>query len=176
MTSAEDWAVRIAEAAAPEEAELAPLWVEAFVSGGRDRSELFSRTNSQASAFLPGDLMPVLPAVFKSLAFAAPALLAMLTSDLSGKFLEAVKNAFALGEIFGKGRGWFAASPRPDAVQAPEAVCTMLNDTLTKLDKELRPLGLDQARRDRINLIVLRLLLENPPDAARFVEKLAEKR
>ncbi|MDQ3666529.1 MAG: hypothetical protein M3410_08105 [Acidobacteriota bacterium] len=169
--------MKIAEEVSPVETEFAPLWVEAFIKGGKDRKELFSVTNAQASGFLPGELMPTLPVVLKALAVAAPMLLTILRSEVTGNFLESVKNALAVGELLGKGRGWFSAvgGQEAEATLAGESVYARLNEVMAKLDKEVRSLGLSQAKRDRINLVVLRLLLENPPDATRFLGKLMEK-
>jgi hypothetical protein len=180
MATIDEWGRRLAAEVAPEEADFAPIWVEAFARGGRERRELFAHTNSQAAGFLPGDFVPLLPFTFKAVATAAPALLALLTSELSGKFLECVKNALSLGEVFGKGRGWFQPAQGAEPAAAPAAppphVYSRLNEAISKLDKELRPLKLSQAQRDRVSLVVLRLLLEDPTDAAGFVRQLAEKK
>lgn len=173
MITVEDWAVRIAEEVVPVETDFAPIWAEAFVAGGKERQELFAQTNTQAAGFLPGDFMPMLPMIFKGLAFAAPSILAMLTSDITGKFLECLKNSLAIGEVFGKRGKWFSSETAPST---DENICTRLNEIMLKLDKEMRPLGLKQFQADRINLTVMRLLLENPPEAKQFVEKLAEKK
>jgi hypothetical protein len=37
------WAVKIAEEVAPDEVDLAPVMAHAFVSGGKDKEELFRR-------------------------------------------------------------------------------------------------------------------------------------
>ncbi|HEX8177155.1 MAG TPA: hypothetical protein VF543_18845 [Pyrinomonadaceae bacterium] len=174
----EEWAVKIAEEVSPVETDFAPLWAEAFVKGGKDRQELFTRSNAQASAFLPGDFIPMLPVILKALAFAAPTLIAVLTSEFTGKFLDVVKNGLAFGEVVGKGKALLSEEPHAGAKPpaAPEAVYEKLNEIMTKLDKEVRALGLNKTKRDRINLIVLRLLLENPPDATRFINQLTKSK
>lgn len=173
MKTIEEWAVRIAEEVAPAETDFAPTWAAAFVAGGKERQELFVQSNAQVAGFLPGDLMPVLPTILKGLAFAAPSILAVLTSDITGKILQCLKNSIALGEIFGKTRKWFSAETAP---AGDETAYARLNEIMSKLNKEMRPLGLEQSQSDRINLIVMRLLLENPSEGKRFVEKLAEKK
>jgi len=174
----EDWAVKIAEAVSPDEAELAPLWAEAFVKGGKDRQELFAQTNAQAGGFLPGELMPTLPILLQALASAAASLLAILASKKAGTFLEVVKNVLSVGEIFGKARGWFSSAPATNTEEptASVAISVKLNEVMTKLDIELQPLSLDQAKSDRLKLIVVCLLLQNPPDAIHFLNKLTEKK
>jgi hypothetical protein len=89
-----------------------------------------------------------------------------------------VKNAISIGEVFGKGKGWFssASAQKTEEPTASQVVYAKLNEVMAKLDKEVQSLGLDQAKCDRINLIVLRLLLENPPDATQFLDKLTEKK
>jgi hypothetical protein len=176
MSHAAQWAVKIAEETSPNEVELAPLWAEAFVEGGRSRRELFARTNAQASAFTAGDFMPTLPLILKGLAVASPVLLSVLTSDLVGKALECVKNALAVGELLGKGRGWFSTDETKEATAGRadlRTVYAQLNHIMERLDQELRPLNLDQVARDRVGLVVLRLLLDNPPDATLFVGEVA---
>ena len=178
MMSVEDWASKIAAEVSPNETDFAPLWAEAFVQGGKARRELFAQTNAQASGFLPGALMPALPVILKAIEVAGPPLLAMLTSDMTKLFLEAVKNALFVGEVFGKARSWFTALDKQtvETTPADKAVYAKLNEIMSKLDKEVRSLGLDQAKCDRINLTVLQLLLENPPDATQFVQKLTERK
>lgn len=173
MKTIEEWAVRIAEEVAPAETDFAPTWATAFVAGGKERQELFAQSNAQVAGFLPGDLMPLLPTILKGLAFAAPSILAVLTSDITKTFLECVKNSIALGELFGKTGKWFSAETAP---AGDENTYVRLNEIMSKLNKEMRPLGLEQSQTDRINVIVMQLLLENPPEAKRFVEKLAEKK
>jgi hypothetical protein len=185
MISVEKWAVKIAEEVSPVEADFAPLWVEAFIKGGKDRRELFQETNAQAAGFLPGDFLPILPTIFKALAITVPSLLSILTSENVGKFLEGVKNALTIGEIFGKSNGWFSvfSKRKPEDTAADEAVYKKLeavyeklNEVITKLDKEMQPLALEQHKCDTVKLTVLRLLLENPADATQFLNKLAEKK
>lgn len=173
MMTTEEWAVRIAEEVVPVETDFAPIWVNAFVAGAKERQELFAQTNAQAAGFLPGDFVPMLPMIFKGLAVAAPSILAILTSDITGKFLECLKNTIAIGETFVKKGKWFSSETTP---AADEDICDRLNEIMLKLDKAMRPLRLKQNQADRINLIVMRLLLENPPDAKRFVETLAERK
>lgn len=192
MLSVENWATRIASEVAPAEVELAPVWADAFVRGGKARKELFKHTNSQATGFTAGDYIVLTPMILQALAAAVPALLAILSTDVAGKFLECVKNAFALGEIFGKGKGLLgpeeaekvskesaAVSLAGDAVEVAsnQAVYyAQLNDILKQLDRQLRPLNLGPEKQARVSLTVLRLLLENPPDATVFLKKLSEKK
>lgn len=173
MENTQEFAVRIAEEISPDEADFALIWAEAFIAGGKQRQELYAQTNAQAAGFLPGDIMPVLPLVFKGLVLAAPTILAVLTSDLTVKLLDMVKNALAVGEVTIKGKNLLLSS---DKMPVSDPSQKRLGEIMSKLDGEIKKLGLSQAKTDRISLTVIRLLLEHPLQAAEFVEKLVEKK
>jgi hypothetical protein len=175
MLSVEDWAIKIAAEVSPAEVELAPIWAEAFIRGGKERKELFTHSNAQATGFTAGDFIALTPMIFQALAAAAPALLTILTSDMTGKFLDCVKNTFAVGEIFGKGKDLLRRD-EGEKSSVSQAVYIQLNNIVKQLDQELRSLNLERAERAQVSLTVLRLLLENPPDATVFLEKLSEKK
>lgn len=178
----EDWAVMIAEEIAPEEVEDAPEQAEAFIAGGRRRGELFARTNAQVGGFISGEIIGILPVVLNALAIVAPAFIGVISSETTGKFLEAVKNALAVGEIFSKSNGWFSwfssrkGEKTAEIFVVPPDVYDRLNDITAKLDKELRVFKLEQAECDRINLTVMKLLFEHNSEATEFLSKLTEKK
>ncbi len=178
MRSVEEWAVKIAEEVSPEEVDLAPVWAEAFVKGGKDRQELFKQTNAQAAGFLPGTFLPLTLIMLKALTIVTIPLLNILSLEGTGKFLEGVKNAFALGEVFGKSSGWFSvfSKQKKEETRISEAVYTQLNEVMARLDKEMEVLSLEQHKSDNIKLLVMRLFLENPLDATQFLNKLSEKK
>jgi hypothetical protein len=182
IMTVEDWAVMIAEEIAPEEVEDAPEQAEAFIAGGRRRGELFARTNAQVGGFISGEIIGILPVVLNALAIVAPAFIGVISSETTGKFLEAVKNALAVGEIFSKSNGWFSwfssrkGEKTAEIFVVPPDVYDRLNDITAKLDKELRVFKLEQAECDRINLTVMKLLFEHNSEATEFLSKLTEKK
>jgi hypothetical protein len=170
----EDWSVKIAEEVCPVETEFAPLWAEAFLNGGKDRQNLFVHSNAQASGFLPGDVVPMLPQVLSALASVAPVILKILASENVGLILEVVKRALSLGEIFSRSR--VSSPPTTEKETLSEAVYASLNSAILRLETELKPLSLTEAQTDRISLVVLRLLLENRLEATQFLKAITEKK
>ncbi|WP_018681397.1 hypothetical protein [Actinokineospora enzanensis] len=61
------WAARLAAAAVPDEVELAPSMVLAYVAGGRERAELFRVDGSTSSGFDPDGLVVVFPWILAAL-------------------------------------------------------------------------------------------------------------
>jgi hypothetical protein len=178
----EEWAVTIAEEIAPEEVEDAPEQIAAFIAGGKQRRELFARTNAQVGGFISGDMIGILPIVLNALAIAAPAFIAIISSETTGKFLEAIKNALAIGEVFSKSNGWFSwflnrkDKSAGEIFVVPPDVYARLNDITAKLNKELRAFKLEQSECDKINVTVMNLLFKHDREATEFLNKLTEKK
>ena len=69
------WAMKIAEEVAPDEVDLAPFVVQAFINGGRERDDLFQEAQGGTlGAFGAGDVAALLPWILQGIAAAATAI------------------------------------------------------------------------------------------------------
>jgi len=179
MTGIRDWSVRLAHEVAPEEADLAPLWAEAFVAGGRERDDLRAAGGSAVGGFGAEGIAAVMPVVFQALAASAGVVMSALASRHAGDFLGCVKNGLALLEL--RGRAEKAAGKPKDAEADPpgvpgEATYEPLRRVIRAMGHELRASGMDDDRSDIITFRVLRTLLEEPQGAEGFVQEVAAAR
>lgn len=160
MADLPGWSTRLAAAVAPDEVELAPLIVSAYVAGGRARDDLYRRsTDGQLGGFGPGATVMVFPWIIRGLTVVAPLLTVLLAAAPHvNELLDIVKSGFDLREATAK-RDAKAADVQ-DAYLA-----THLRKTLAILDRELSTLPLPQRERERICYQVLRTLLEAPDES-----------
>jgi hypothetical protein len=166
MSLVHDWAIRLAEEVAPDEAELAPTIAEAFMAGGKDRQELFAAGRSTVGGFASGAVIVILPYLFQALSMLGPLLMTALSSDLSAKFLEFITNAIKMIHTLNEPKS--AATPPPipvDPMYAP------LRQIVTAMGLELRTAGLSNEQADLVTFRVLRLLLEQPQQATQLVQQ-----
>src|SRR5215208_510146 len=81
MDTLDLWASRIADEVAPDEVDLAPAMVQAFVRGGRDRRDLFRQPKeSVPGAFGPELVIVLIPLILKTIEKVGPALLDFFTT------------------------------------------------------------------------------------------------
>lgn len=159
------WSTKIAEEAAPGEVDLAPLMAQAFVSGGKEREELFRQAKgSTLGAFGPGDVAAVFPAILQGIAVTAPMLYSVLTSGAIERFLSVVKDMLSIRDRL---KGKKQSESLPDDPYAP------LKRVVVAISKELKSTNIPQDQRDLIAYRVLRVLLEESSSAAEFVQKVA---
>jgi hypothetical protein len=101
------WAVKIAEAAAPDEVVLASVTVQAYIAGGAERADLF-RQNQRGTpgGFDFGPFQVVLPYLLQGLQIAtSPIITSVFSSVLSELFLEFVKKKLKEGKEPSQERG-----------------------------------------------------------------------
>jgi hypothetical protein len=185
-----DWATLLAEATAPEEAPLAPVVVDAFLEGGRARSDLYASGGSVVGGFASGELALLLPAVLLVIEKAAPEVLRALASPLVRDVLETVKTSLSIVEIRartraaggGAQRGRSAGAPTeapatPSPAASPPAAGTddLLRTLVQSMERELDAFGLKRDDRDLITYRTLRVLLSDPGGASHFVRALSSR-
>jgi hypothetical protein len=157
------WSRKIAEAVAPEEVELAPLIVEAFVEGGEKRTQLFRGPRDSAfGGFGTGDVQVLLPWVLKGLVAAVPSISAMLavTPHISD-FVSMIKDALEIRRDLKQEQ---PVQDLPDDPYAP------LKRTVAVVSRELAATSLSAAERDLIVYRVLLALLDDPTGATHFIQ------
>lgn len=178
MADIGEWSVRLAREVAPEEVDLAPLWAEAFVAGGRERRDLHAEASSAVGGFGAEGMAAVMPAVLQALSASAGFVMSALASRYAGDFLGCVKNGLSLIEL--RNRAEKALDPEKGEAGAadppgvpPGATYEPLRRVVRTMGQELRASGLDDDRSDLITFRVLQKLLGEPKDAGEFVQEVA---
>lgn len=168
MENIEDWAVKLAEAAAPDEVGLAPYTVEAYLEGGEARAELFEQTDTSiAGGFGPGGVVALLPWILNGIAAAARWIAAFLAADETSNavsVLSGVKELLA-GDKREAAEEQLQNLPSTDSYQA-------LKHIIETFRAELIKAGIPQDQADLITFRALIALLENPQETAVVVEQL----
>jgi len=161
------WAIKIAEAAVPEEAELAPIMVQAYLNGGKDQQELSLQSKGDiVGGFGAGDLQAIFPWILQGIAFAAPIINTALTSGNVEKYLSAIKDVLEI-------RDSLARKKQVEAL--PDEPYLDLKKLLAVLPKELAKANLPQEQRELITYHVIQELLKDP-NSAKHVKKIAGRK
>lgn len=166
MDSLDIWAVKIAQAAAPDEVPLAPLTVQAYINGGEERADLFrSDQKGIAGGFDFGGFQVVFPIVLNALALASPILTSMLSSVLSDLFLTTLKDKL----------GKHDTSQHAQTIEAlPDDPYKLLKQCIAALSKQLQDAKVPRQKADLIVYRTLVQLLEEPEGAKLFIQRLSE--
>jgi hypothetical protein len=174
------WALRLAEAVAPDEIDLAPAMVDAFVAGGRARRQLFPQSGPLQGGVIAGDVQLVVPTVLVALQAAGPWLLEALASPAVSNITGAIKNGLGIIELREKAAR-HAADARsqtvpgdPTAVPHAEAD-VLLSRIVQSMKREFEAMGMDRDQRDALVLRTLSVLFEDPTSAAAFVQALTRR-
>jgi hypothetical protein len=160
------WSTKIAEEITPDEVDLAPLMAQAFVSGGRDRTELFHQARGGAlGGFGPGELAAIFPWILHSLATAGPVLSQVLAAIEAGeKFPSAVKGLLSLPDMVAR---------RKQIASLPDDPYASLKHSAAVISHELKPTKISDEQRELISYRILMALLTDPRSAAEFVRGIA---
>ena len=155
------WSVRIAEAVASDEVDLAPMMTEAYVAGGDARKAMFRRSKGgPPGGFGAGQATAIFPWIVRGLAVAAPAVSAMLAATPYLKdFFSIVKDALDIHRT----------------IQEDEAVLKddryeTLQRAMLAVRSELETAPIPQEQRDLVVYRVMCVLLEEPSGASQFIE------
>jgi hypothetical protein len=174
------WSERIAQRAAPDEADFAAEVGAAYAAGGQARQDLLPRPSVQPGAFGPGALAADLPLILRGLADAANVLLALLRSPYLSNALAAgsLLVAFRAGHQHegpaeaGRPASRITAGPEPPPAP-PANERQALESAYESLRDRLASAGFDQARAGHLAYELLAELLTDTAEAAQFVGALA---
>ena len=168
MESINDWAIKIAEVAAPDEIDLAPFIVEAFVEGGKRRAKLLEQSGrGVAGGIGVGGGEAILAWTLQGIVASAKWLRLILTSEGTSNFLAVIEKLLG----FAKG-----GNSRQKLTSMPDNPYKPLKLTIEIMSTELRARGLPDDQADAITLQVVYALLEEPGSAALFVQQLESRR
>ncbi len=156
-------ALKLAEDAVPDEVDLAPIMVQAFVEGGKEREELFKREQgSVVGGFGSGGLIALFPWILKAIAQNGPFLYELLTTDVSD-LVSLLNSTLDL-------RNKISASQKIKSL--PDNPYQPLKIVMQTVSAELQVSGLPEDQCDLITYRVIRALLENPKNSTVFIKTL----
>jgi hypothetical protein len=160
-----DWATQIAEASVPDEAELAPSMLQAYLNGGKDRDGLFRQARRDiVGGFGIGDLQAIFPWILNGIAVAAPLINAAFAAGVVDKYLSALKDLLAI-------RDSLARKKQVEAL--PDAAYLDFKKIMTVLPKELAKANLSPEQCELITFHVLQEIYKDPA-SVKHVQKLAK--
>lgn len=158
-----DLSIKIAEAAVPDEVDLAPLMTEAFIQGGNEKESLFAKQESaELGAFGLVEGIVLFPWILKGIAIVSPFILQILSMD--NGYISTISNSLNICDKL---------KIKEKATQFPEKHSKTLNSIFDKFASELMASGLPEEQCDRIIANVLVTLLKDPSVSIVFVEKIA---
>jgi hypothetical protein len=167
----EAWATRLAEAVAPDEADLAPDIAAAYVAGGRERAELFRASAATPGGFDPGAVLAVFPFVLSAIAASGALIQAFLASgaaDIPGM----VKDVVDLRDRYRRGPERAAAKSTTLAETVPENqhAYQALNRIFIAIEEELGKAGIDAQHRQLLSYRIVRGLLDDLGGTREFLD------
>lgn len=187
----EAMAVTLAEAVAPQEVSLAPIWAQAYADGGASRRELVSDNGAVAGGFSPDSLAVVMPYVFDGIHWTSATLIAVLGSKMLGDLLSCAKSTLTLAELRHKvdqvlhapslgapeSEASAPGSPlSPAASGLIEADARHLLATAEQLINRLRAHGMAEKDAAAVAFSTITALLESPQKGTAFVQRLSAKK
>lgn len=166
MESNNEWAIKIAEIAAPDEIDLAPFVVEAFIEGGKSRAKLLNLSGSSvAGGFGIGGGEAILPLIFQGIVQSAKWLLFILTSEKTSNFLEIIKKILDL----------HISNPQKKLPSVPDNPSEPIKRIIEVMSTELKKGGMSEDQASATTLRVVYVLLEKPDSAELFIKQLESK-
>lgn len=157
MDLLDEWATKIAVVATPEEADLAPLTVRAYMGAGR--SALFEKS-TPVGGFAPSGIgQAILPWLLSAIHASTGILMTLLSRAIS-EVLRYVTNRLLA---------------KPEQVHLVPDDLKRLAEFIRTVKDRLGPLGIPEERCEQISYRVLQALLEEPESASKFVKALGQK-
>lgn len=153
---------KIVQEIAPDEIDLVPIVVQAFIAGGKKRQELFHQEKNDIVGGFGGiEIEAILPWILNGIMVAAPMLHYIISSGIVEKYLSVVKDLLSITKSLGQKK---KIESLPDDPYEP------LKQIITLISKELDKAGISADKRDVIVYRLLRILLENPVGGSQVVQ------
>ena len=164
----EVWSTKLAEVAAPDELDLAPLMTESFIRGGKERESLFSQQKeSVLGGFGVTEVTIVFPFVLQSIATAAQFISQILSPASPVKDLMDTLNII-------KNKQETTSLHQQKTELLPEELYTGLKTLLETFTDEILKSGLPREQCEMITYHTLMKLLEAPSSSILFVKTVAK--
>jgi hypothetical protein len=172
MDTITDLSIKIAEAAVPDEIDLAPLMTEAFILGGKEKESLFvTQEGAGLGAFGLTEGTLLFPWILKGIAVTAPFMPQFLHIDQH--YLPDVY--YFLGVIHFLGI-FDKLNSKKEATKLPESYQKLITNLYEKFSSELKESSIPEEERKKIIENVLITLIKNPFASLELVEKLAKSK
>ena len=162
------WAKRIASEVDPEYEPLAPMMLEAYLRGGRERKQLFDSAPT-VGAILPDGGTSLLPFAFLALSWIATNLSKLYRSG----------GISALSDLFSLWKSWLELAKTRKTMNAEPSVPEVQHEALFSLrrildevQQVLEKQGLPTEQCELVSYRVMKALLNEPNEAAAFVKAL----
>jgi len=167
MIVTDEWTKKIAEAAVPEEIDLAPSIARAFFSGEKERKQLFQREKKNVQgAFGVAEATLILPFILQALVYSTTALSTFISSTGLNSFLTALNTTFSFRDL---------AKSKQEVASLPDNQFLPLKNVLLTISGELHSMGMSEEESDLISFRVLMKLLEDSAGASQFIQKIAKE-
>lgn len=161
----EIWSLKLAEAAALNDIDLAPSMTVAFIRGGKEKESLFSQKNMLGS-FGAVEVAVMFPLILQSIANNAE-LISKILSPISP-----MKDSIDLLDRI-KNRKDVALSQQKNEV-LPEELYVNLKRVIELFTDEMLKSGLSREQCDSIACNIFLKLLENPSSSIQFVKTISK--
>lgn len=162
------WATRLAEAAVPDEVDLAADIAVAYAAGGKDRAELFRVDAAVPGGFDAGGVLAVFPFILSAITASGTVIMKLLGSGMVN-VPGAVKDALDLWDRYEHHRRGPTASVPPESEQAYQA----LGRVCDTFEAELARAGIEPDRREQITYRTVRQLLHDQEGTREFLDAVA---
>jgi hypothetical protein len=169
MSEVSHFIAQLVERVAPNEVDIAPAILDAYLEGGKARKALFDSSENIPGAFSSADLVLLTPFLLQALSTAGSVIINLLSSDLVGDSIAAVKTALELLSTGWTAKEYFAENKKQPAASQVSVITNTLS-------AEVRATGLTKAQSDEIALRTLQTLLENSSEGTVLVKVLVENK
>jgi hypothetical protein len=170
MNLVEQWAICLAREVAPDEIDLAPDLVNAYLAGGKERQHLFAKAKeASGSSFGAVDMFTLLPAAMQIITVVwAQAQPILGNSDWARDGITLVKDVLTIGDLAGKRKKVEELPAYPPYPAIKELIST--------IEKQVQTVPLKKDQRDLLTYRLLKAILENSVGTETFVTEAKKKK
>lgn len=166
----EIWSTKIAEVAAPEEVDFAPLITEAFIQGGNERESLFSKQQENVLGGFGGtEAIMLFPLILQGIANTAQLITQILSPVSPIKDIQSILNEM-------KDQHETTSFNQKRMEVLPEEFRTSLKNFLEIFTDEVSKSGLPKEKCEIAAYHTLLRLLEEPSGSICFVKEVSKSK
>jgi hypothetical protein len=156
------WALRLADEVVPNEVELSPSMVTAYVAGGAERDELFLRPRSVPAGFDVGVVLVVFPHVLAAIAVAGDSVWNLLGGNVSS-VTTLLKN---VSDLWDRRKRHTSA---PTTAPASKQDFPDLGRLIDTIDTQLTAVGIESTESELMTFRIVRALIADGAGTRAFL-------